>query len=236
MTEPTSDTPALPADVAAMPLEAARSELDASRADLQHPVNQPNHPRHAEAATRLKVLYQRIHGTGPAGDGPPSAAAPPAPDPHAPPDVNAVSPVTAATLPPGYTWDDPTLTALGEVATREQLDPGLMREGTALVAQLLGERAPVLSGEEAELLLEQRWGSKYEYQIAQATETWNLLPRKVQDDLTKSGIRYHPEFAEFLLKMAEHRWDPMTDAGLARIKARGLAALQAEAKQAGGRT
>jgi len=221
MTEPTSDTPALPADVAAMPLEAARSELDASRADLQHPVNQPNHPRHAEATTRREWLYQRIYGTGSVDDGPPAGAGADTP-PTEPP--NALSATTAPALPPGYTWDEPTLTALGEVTSREQLDPGLMREGTALVARLLGERAPVLSGEEAELLLEQRWGSKYEHQIAQATETWNLLPRKVQDDLTKSGIRYHPEFAVFLLRVAEHRWDPMTDAGLARIKARGLAA------------
>jgi len=45
-----------------------------------------------------------------------------------------------------------------------------------------------------------------------------------------SGIRYHPEFAEFLLRVGEHRWDPMTEAGLARIKARGLAALAAEAR------
>jgi len=92
--------------------------------------------------------------------------------------------------------------------------------------------APVLSGEDAEDVLAHRWGSRYEYQIARATETWNLLPKRVQDDLTKSGIRYHPEFAEFLLKVAEHRWDPMTDAGLARIKAHGLAAIAAEAKKA----
>jgi hypothetical protein len=92
----------------------------------------------------------------------------------------------------------------------------------------LAERAPVLSGEEAELALEQRWGSRYEQPIARATEVWNLLPKKAQEDLTKSGIRYHPEFGEYLLKVGEHMWDGRTDAGLARIKRRGLAALASE--------
>ena len=55
-----------------------------------------------------------------------------------------------------------------------------------------------------------------------------LLPKKAQEDLTKSGIRYHPEFGEYLLKVGEHMWDGRTDAGLARIKRRGLAALASE--------
>ncbi len=221
----------LPDDVAGMPPEAARAEIDRIRADTAHAWHQPGHRQHAEAMTRMEALYKRATPPDPGTTAAePSAATPPVEAPV----PNALSPETAAQLPPGYTWDAPTLTALGEVATREQLDPGLMREGTALVARLLTERAPVLTGEEAEDVLAQRWGSKYEHQIARATETWDLLPKKVQDDLTWSGIRYHPEFAEFLLKVAEHRWDPMTEAGLARIKARGLAALAAQAAKGAG--
>jgi hypothetical protein len=233
MTEPES-APPVPADIQAMSADAARDEIDRIRAAADHPWAQPSHRQHAEALTRMEMLYRKIAPPDPGLPAPKPAPAPPSrPPAEATPPADPSTPepteehlVVAADLPPGHEWDEPTLNALGDVADREQIDPGLLREGTALVSRLLAERAPALTGEEAEDLLERRWGSKYEYQIGRATEVWNLLPKKVQDDLTTSGIRYHPEFAEYLLRVGEHRWDPMTDAGLRRIKARSLAALE----------
>ncbi len=245
MTEPTPDTPPLPADVAQFTPEQARSEIERIRTDTAHVWHQPGHRQYGEAQTRMSALYQKVHGTAAAADGPPSEAPPTEPDPHAMPDPHA-EPTTAAEalqVPPpqlseaakqqGITWDAEERQRVYAEAEHEGLIP-FTRQAEQLFAELVGQ--PMPTAEEAEdRLYQQRGAARVDAENRRAAASWRWLEEKLPATaarLTQTGLRNHERTWDWLLELDAARYDGRTDRGLARIKARGLAAIAAEARKA----
>lgn len=229
--------------------DAARVELEATRG--HEGLYDPAHPEHGTLTQRMNALTARVRGGAAPAPLAPSTESPSPPAPAAPPSAEEIAarlaalsddphePQTAAealAIPrdfsepqraQGWRRDDAQRAEGYAAAEREGLIPAALQfEG--LIYELAGH--PMPTGEETEDHLFRERGARFDHEAERATEVWTLLERRLPAlaaNLTRTGLRYHPRTFDILLAMHMALYDATTPAGVARLKAKYTAPMEA---------
>jgi hypothetical protein len=204
----------------------AKLTIEAILADSGHPSRDPFAPGHEAARTEVEALYRLAWGTGEVEpfaasrteeSEPAAPAVPGAPAEESGQRAGLVD-YTDAPLPEfeGVEWDTAGVTELRVLGRREGLADYVER-GLVVAARCVGLEPP--SGEEMDYQLAREWGSDLERNMLDAHAAWKMLPARYQRDLLARGADRHPSFVRFMAEVGAELRNPLTEHGMARMKA-----------------